>query len=90
MDDVLDEIERLARRCDRAAVVFEEAPLEEIRIKLLNAVESVSKASSGSWLGYHSSVYINELRPRQPGEHFSVEWGLMEYRSPGEWRYSRR
>jgi len=86
VDNFLDEIERLARRCDRAAKVFEEDNLDQMRIKLLNATQELDKASSGSWLGYHSTVYINGLRPRRPREHFSVEWGLMmEYRSPGDW-----
>ena len=85
MDNFLDEIERLARRCERAAKVFEEDNLDQMRVRLLNATQELGKASSGSWLGYHSKVYINGLRPRMPGEHFSVEWGLMEYRSLGDW-----
>ncbi len=85
MDDFLDEIERLARRCDRAAKIFEEPALDLMRTNVLGATQELDKAFSGSWLGYHASVYINGLLPRRPGEHFSVEWGLMEFRSPGDW-----
>src|SRR5689334_21044883 len=86
MDNFLDEIERLARRCDRAAKVFEEDKLNQMRVKLLNSTQELEKAWSGSWLGYQACVYINGLRPRRPGEHFSVEWGLMEFSdSRGDW-----
>lgn len=53
------------------------------------AASEVSKAWSGSWMGYHSRVYYDQLKPIPPGARFSVEWGLMETMTRmgtvGEW-----
>lgn len=44
--------------------------------KLLDEAGKVSTAWSGSWLGYHSCVYYEDLEAPPPGAHFSAEWGL--------------
>lgn len=46
--------------------------------KLEKTSIAVAKAWSGSPLGYHANVYVEGLRPPRPGEHFSMEWGLMD------------
>jgi predicted nucleotide-binding protein len=43
---------------------------------LEKSAHEVEKAWSGSWLGYHSRVYYNNLTPPAPGDFFSVEWGF--------------
>jgi predicted nucleotide-binding protein len=43
---------------------------------LINEAEIISKAWSGSWLGYHSSVYYENFSIPPRGAHFSIEWGL--------------
>ncbi len=75
MDDLLDDIVRAARRCERAARQFEAEGVRAIRDRLGEAIQQVSRAWSGSWIGYQSRVYTEGLRPRQPGESFDSEWG---------------
>ena len=48
----------------------------------------VTKSFSGSWLGYHSKVYYQNFEAPAPGDHFSVEWGLMHrmsHHDSGRW-----
>lgn len=45
--------------------------------------ESISKAFSGSWLGYHSKVYYQHFNSPPPGHHFSREWGMKEFFGEG-------
>jgi predicted nucleotide-binding protein len=75
VDDTLDDMVRIARRCERAARAFDTDPLPAMRDRLNVAINEVSKAWSGSFIGYHANIYIQELRPRRPGEHFDSEWG---------------
>lgn len=75
MDDLLDDIVRAARRCERAARQFEAEPIRAMKERLGDAIEQVGLAWSGSWIGYQSRVYTAELRPRRPGESFDSEWG---------------
>lgn len=57
--------------------------------RVKQAAEDAHKAFSGSWLGYHSRVYYEGLKPVPPGAHFSVEWGMMPLHSiqdtRGDW-----
>jgi predicted nucleotide-binding protein len=57
--------------------------------RLENSAMAVEKASSGSWFGYHSRVYYNDLQPPPPGAHFSLGAGLQRSilsRTTGAWR----
>jgi predicted nucleotide-binding protein len=88
MDDVLDEIVRVARRCESAAQTFQDEPLHSMIERLRSVSEEVGKAWSGSNLGYHAGVYVNGLRPQRPGEHFDSEWGAQHAfsnRTSGDW-----
>lgn len=51
--------------------------------RLMAAAERVGKSWSGSWLGYHSRVYYENLQPVPPGARFSKEWGFMDTFSNG-------
>lgn len=59
--------------------------------KLLDEAVKVAPAWSGSWLGYHSCVYYNNLEIPPAGAHFSTEWGLysgydsLGMGSTGDW-----
>lgn len=75
MDDLLDDMIRAARRCDRAARQFDGDEARSIRERLGRAIGQVARSWSGSWIGYQSRVYIRDLQPRQPGESFDTEWG---------------
>ncbi len=58
---------------------------------LIKEAESISKAWSGSWLGYHSSVYYENFSVPPRGAHFSSEWGIysdygmLGMGSTGDW-----
>lgn len=70
------ELYELAERLSAAASVGDDErfskPVEDLR----SVAERVGRASTGSWLGYHASVYYDGLNPPPPGAHFSQEWGL--------------
>lgn len=57
---------------------------------LEDAANIVGASFSGSWLGYHSTVYYENFEHPPAGAHFSSEWGLKEMFSSlgshGRWR----
>ena len=57
--------------------------LQPVLERLEETANSVGRAWSGSWLGYHARVYYAGLRPPPPGAHFSPEWGLRDAFSMG-------
>ncbi len=91
MDDVIDDLMRTARRCERASKRFDDPAFKELIDRLKAAIDSVGSAASGSCVGYHSRVYTLGLRPKRPGEHFDMEWGPPDdtsyytNRTRGEW-----
>lgn len=62
---------------DRLDALAKEVPTQKLDA-LETAANEVGKAWSGSWLGYHSRVYYEELQPAPPGARFSKEWGFHE------------
>jgi hypothetical protein len=91
VDDILDDLEASARRCERAAKQFDEDPLAEMIRRLSEAVEEVGRSSSQSWLGYQSTVYLRGFKPAVGGECFDSEWGeRVEFpsRTRGDWVYT--
>lgn len=88
MDDVLDDLVRAVRRCERAARQLETDDLLAMRKRVATAIGQVERAWSGSWIGYHARVYTRDLRPTRPGESFDSEWGMYDGLSNttrGEW-----
>jgi predicted nucleotide-binding protein len=88
VDNLIDDLVRAARRCERAGKVFDEDTIVSARIKLLDTCNQISRAWCGSWLGYFANVYLQGLRPAGPGEHFDTEWGgvgVHSNRSRGPW-----
>jgi predicted nucleotide-binding protein len=85
-----EELFELARKLDSA---YKAAELSGV-ISPLDAIDAASneveRSFSGSWLGYHSRVYYDGLKPPPPGANFSKEWGLKEMigdlGSRGKWR----
>ncbi len=50
--------------------------------------DAVGRASSGGWLGHHANIYIEGLRPKDPGDFFDTEWGAnggFNDRTHGRW-----
>ena len=76
MDDILNELQQAILRCEDAVQMFKSESLEELHARVLDAISSAAEAWSGSWFGYQSAVYIAGLAPKQPGERFSIEYGL--------------
>lgn len=82
-DDILDDLVRLARRCERAANTLDAEPIASMCARLRTEAENIGRAASGGWLGYHANIYIKDLRPKTPDDYFDTEWG-------SEGRYSNR
>ncbi len=51
--------------------------------RLTQNIKRVATAFSGSWKGYHATVYYENLSAPPPGDSFSVEWGLMDIHARG-------
>ena len=66
---IADDLDRLAARAGQEEI---QRPLEQLK----QAAEEVSKAWSGSWIGYHGNVYYRNFQRPPPGSYFSQEWGL--------------
>ncbi len=75
MDDVIDDIVRLAKRCERAAQRFNQEPMRGVNEALVQAIRLVESAWGGSWLGYQANVYTFDLHARYPGEYFDTQYG---------------
>jgi predicted nucleotide-binding protein len=76
MSDV-EEIQGLLDRLSAVQTAGESQNVKEPKEKLRTSVLEASKAFSGSWIGYHSRVYFDRMRPPPPGYHFNIEWGLQ-------------
>jgi CAP12/Pycsar effector protein, TIR domain len=75
---LVDELDTVT---DTLAEVVKAAEAPEIDAALDALVDSAANAGrawSGSWLGYHASVYYADLEVPPAGAHFSVEWGSEE------------
>jgi hypothetical protein len=84
-DDVLDDITRLAQRCERTAALADGLSAE--RLRLMKEIQEVDRAWSHSWIGYHTCVYTADLTPCRPGEHFDSQFTPARYSNTttGEW-----
>ncbi|MEK6302056.1 MAG: TIR domain-containing protein [Acidobacteriota bacterium] len=83
-----DELFEVARRLDSIEQNFAAPEISQQLDIVQDAATRVGRASSGSWLGYHSRTYYRNLEPPPPGAHFSVEWGLKYANSIGDTRGS--
>lgn len=86
-----EELFALTEKMSAAQAAAENLEVEAPLSALEEAVESVGRAFSGSWQGYHSRVFYADLSPPPPGAHFSQEWGLQDtymssLGSRGDWR----
>ena len=75
MDDLRDDLVRVARGCERAARAFETETDAILGDRLREQIAVAQSAWSGSWIGYQSRIYIRDLRPRQPGDFFDSDMG---------------
>ncbi len=85
MNNLYVELLEISDRLEQWVQEGESSDVKEPLERLKEAVSTIGKAWSGSWLGYQSRVYYDNLQPPPPGDHFSSEWGLGGY-STGDWR----
>ena len=89
MDDFKDSLDRIKSICSKIAAQFESSDVVESIKVMQDAANEAGKSWSGSWLGYHSRIYYEQLKPVPEGARFSREHGLSrDYFSDtkGEWR----
>jgi len=84
------ELLQIADRLERLAARGGEPAIQRSLDALKQAATAVGRAWSGSWLGYHASVYYANLNPPPAGAQFSPEWGLIDAwpieATSGDWR----
>jgi predicted nucleotide-binding protein len=88
MDDLLDDLMRAARKCERVARTSKNDTVVAVRERIQDQVKVAHRAWSGSWIGYHARVYIAGFDAPQPGERFDREWGSVSVSSnetQGRW-----
>lgn len=69
----LKEIAKAAR-----ATASKIGPFKDRIDKLLKVVEEIGLSWSGSYLGYQSCCYYQELMPKPHGAYFDMAWGTMD------------
>ena len=85
MDDILGDLEAIARRCERVAEGFDKEPLGGMIQRLADAAEDVGRSWCRSWLDYHSTVYLTDFKPAVAGEVFDPVWGIRGQSTRGDW-----
>ena len=76
--NIADELFQLADTASTEREKIRAPALQEPLVALHDACEQAKRASSGSNLGYHATVYFAGLESKPPGVEFSPEWGLMD------------
>jgi predicted nucleotide-binding protein len=88
MDNVVDDLIRIAKKCDRAFEPFESGAIKEMNERLLYACNEVAMSWCGSNIGYHATLYLDGFRKPRQGEFFDREWGMehnYSSRTRGSW-----
>jgi hypothetical protein len=82
-----EELPGLAKQLEAAAALANTEDIQQPLKALHDAALQVSRAFSGSWLGYHSCVYYESFETPPPSTRFSQEWGLRHPEGRrGGWR----
>lgn len=68
----------IAAQCQEISEEIEEGQLASIVKDVNDAIRSIERSFSGSWIGYHANVYYLGFQPPKPGHHFSAEWGFHD------------
>jgi predicted nucleotide-binding protein len=77
MNEPHDELLEIAGQQSRLALAVDDAKVAGPVGALEGAATRAGKAFSGSWWGYHATVYYRDFRPPPAGARFSIEWGLI-------------
>lgn len=78
MDDFSDSLDRIKLDCSEIIEKFEASEITNSIEALEKTSNEVGKSWCGSWLGYHSRIYYQQLAPAPPGSRFSQEWGFQD------------
>jgi predicted nucleotide-binding protein len=86
-----EELFKISNTLNEAAAAGDSENIEGPLRSIEKAAKQTARAFSGSWLGYHATVYYAGLVPAPPGANFSQEWGLKDFPysdmgSNGDWR----
>ena len=84
-----DELAGIVERLDQMIVYGDGPSIQEPITRLEQAASEVDKAWSGSYLGYHSTIYYEGLKIPPSGAYFDAEWGFMNEspnRTHGNWK----
>lgn len=73
-----EELDDLAKEVSKASAAQTEPEIRGPLERLDDSAKQVGRSFSGSWLGYHSCVYYENLAVPPPGANFSQEWGLKD------------
>ena len=69
-------LDLLAKAEDTVQLVHEPY-FQRNKDKFSKNLATVADSFSGSWLGYHSTVYYEGFKVPRPGDNFSPEWGVI-------------
>ncbi len=78
MSTLSDELYKISERLDAIKARDDFLTIKKNLSDITEAVETIDKAWSRSWLGYQAYVYYRDLQSPPAGAHFSQEWGLRE------------
>lgn len=88
MDNLLDDIDIMIRRCEASASEFDQEPLRSQLKAIIEQAEGIGQSWSQSTLGYHANTYYEGFRKPRPGEYYDSEWGsqgVYSNRTSGKW-----
>lgn len=89
MKELIDELKKIWVELQKFCQKWEKPSISQPLSKLEKAADEVGKAWSGSWIGYQSRIYYENLNPPPPGAHFSIEWGprtAIDFDTTGNWK----
>lgn len=83
MADLAESLTTLSEQLGEIAARINKPDVNAAFESLESAIAQAAEAFSGSWFGYHSRVYYENLAPPPPGAYFSAEWGFMHMAMQG-------
>ncbi|HQY64063.1 MAG: toll/interleukin-1 receptor domain-containing protein [Myxococcales bacterium] len=88
MVGLIEELRAIEKSCEDAGARLAKPKFGKAIEKLRESVKRAQAAFSGSWIGYHASTYIRDLRSKRPSDVFDAEWGLesgFSTATAGDW-----
>jgi predicted nucleotide-binding protein len=73
-----EEFFEVADTASQACVGIRDPSIKEPLAAIKRVCEEAKRAWSGSNIGYHATVYYQDIRPKPAGVEFNPEWGLMD------------